>query len=143
MDASQKQELLDRLKTSGLLFEVLNLSGKEIIVHEATGHTSRRIGVLSHEIESSTDVSESVKNSLFTLYIPLVACSEGDVPSNPDDFFWMKNEDIEEWLRVARKINPKIFALLDLQEKQIEAIMLTEAQLAKKKRKRTKSKASS
>ena len=138
MDTSERKELLERLKKSGLLYESISLSGREIIVHEATGHTSRKIGAMSVELEGNADISNETKNALFTLYIPLVACSAGDVPEGHEEFFWMKNDDIETWLVAARKLNPKLFTLLDIQEERLGQL-LTEEELAKKKPKRSRS----
>lgn len=139
MDTIKKEELLERLNANHLHYEVLDLSGREIIVHEATGHTSRKIGEKSYEVESDPAISESVKNTLFTLLIPLTACSEGDIPKDTDEFFWMKDADIESWTRCARKINPQLFLLLDDQEKRLEQFLATPATKEKKSRKRTTS----
>ena len=138
----EKQELLERLNQSGLLYEELTLSGREIIIHEATGHSARKIGEMSIAIEGDKGISEDVKNALFTLFIPLSACSAGDLPQTSEDFFWMKNDDIEEWTKKARAMNPQFFALLDLQEKRLNQY-LSESELSKKKKSRSSSKARS
>lgn len=143
MQDQVKTDILDRLNKAGLLFETINLSGvyKEVIVHEATGHTSRKIGQMAVEFESDASIDEATKNAIFTLYIPLLACSEGDLPKSPSDFFDMKEADIEKWTVTARKLNPQIFGLLDIQEKRLKAF-LSDEEKAKKKPKPLKSKKS-
>ena len=118
-----KKELLEKLEAHGLFYKVLNLSGREIIIFESTGHSSRRIGAMIAEIETDASLDEGAKNALATLYVPLMACSMCDVPVSYDDFFWMKNEDIEEWTREMRAVNSKIFALLDEQEKRLNLFL--------------------
>lgn len=149
MQAKLKKELLERLTANGLLYEELNLSGREIIIHEVTGHSSRKIGMISMQIEHDTKLDENLKNALFTLYVPLVACSEGDLPESYDSFFWMKDSDIEIWTKHARLMNPKIFLLLDEQEKRLESYISeierkkkADQEIEKKKKKRTTSKRS-
>jgi len=138
MQASEKQTLLERLKESHLLFEEFNLSGRIIIIHETTGHTSRRIGEMVVAIEGDPDLSEGIKDSLFTLYIPCMACSEGDLPKSYDEFLWLKSEDIEQWVKKARKMNPKIFSLLE-QERRL-TVYLDRQEQAKKKSRNTRTK---
>lgn len=139
-----KQEILERLEAHGLLYKVLGLSGREIVIFESTGHSSRKIGALQAAIEMDTELDEGMKDALSTLYVPLMACSEGDVPENYDAFFWMKDGDIEEWTREMRAINPKIFALLDEQEKKLSLFLhpLSQKELEEKKTTLTTSPAS-
>lgn len=143
MIEEKRKEILERLEKAGLLFESIHLSGiyKEIVVHEVTGHSARLIGQLSIEIGTDDSLSEDVKDALFALYIPLTACSQGDVPDcgkeqGYQNFFDMKDSDIETWTRTARKLNPQIFNLLDLQEAALSKY-LTAEELAKKKPKPT------
>jgi hypothetical protein len=141
MKDTDKKALLERLESHGILCTDLSLSGKSIIVHEATGHTSRKFGELTFQIEQDVSIDENTKNALYSLYIPLVSCSDGDIPKTPDDFLWMKNADIETWTKEARKMNPQLFGLLDMQEKRLDKF-LSEQELSKKKPKRSRSKKS-
>jgi hypothetical protein len=138
MKPAEKKALLERLEGNGLLYKILPLSRREIIVHEATGHTARKMGELSMEIESDKSLNEAQKDALFSLYIPLMSCSAGDLPKDYDDFLWMKNEDIEEWTKQAREMNPNLFSILDFHEKHLQTY-LSEQEIQKKKRKRSKS----
>jgi len=146
MQKQDKEILFERLKKSGLFHKTLSLSGREIVIHETTGHSSRKRGALAMQIEQDESLSEDVKNSLATLYVPLMSCSEGDVPESYDDFFWMKDADIETWVREARQINPPIFALLDAQEERLKIFMSSlqeqEAETEKKSVKRKRSRRS-
>lgn len=141
MKEAAKKSLLEKLESNHLLYKVFDFSGRIIIVHEATGHSSRKFGELSIKTEQDESLAEETKTALFSLYIPLMSCSEGDLPQTPDDFFWMKNEDIETWTREARTMNPQLFGLLDLQEKRLDQF-LSDSDRAKKKKRRTKSNAS-
>jgi hypothetical protein len=141
MNQSDKKTLLEKLESNGVLYRDLSFSGRNIIVHETTGHTSRKFGELTMRIEQDASIDNNTKNALFTLYIPLVSCSDGDIPQTPDDFLWMKNEDIEAWTKEAREMNPKLFGLLDMQEERLDNY-LSEQELSKKKPKPLKSKKS-
>jgi hypothetical protein len=139
MNPSDKKALLEKLEANHLIYKELSFSGRTIIIHETTGHSSRRLGAMSVQLEQDTSVGEDEKNALFTLYIPLMVCSAGDLPQSYDDFFWMKNSDIEEWTQAARKMNPQLFSLLDFQEKRLDKYM-SDQELSKKKKRRSGSK---
>lgn len=137
MNADVKKALLEKLTAHGLIHEVLDLSGREIVIFESTGHSSRKIGAMIVDIETDATLDESAKNALATLYVPLMACSEGDVPENYDSFFWMKNEDIELWTSRMRAMNPKIFALLDEQEKMLTHFLHSISEEEREEKKKT------
>ncbi len=141
MNPSDKKAILEKLKSHSILYRDLSFSGRNIIVHETTGHDSRKFGELTVQIEQDAGIDKDTKNVLFTLYIPLVSCSDGDIPQTPDDFLWMKNEDIEAWTKEARKMSPRLFGLLDVQEERLDKY-LSEQELSKKKPKPLKSKKS-
>lgn len=141
MTDPEKKDLLEKFKSHGILYKDLSLSRRNIIIQEATGHTSRKYGELTVMIEQDAGIDPNTKNALYTLYVPLVACSAGDVPQTPDEFLWMKNEDIETWTREARRLNPQLFGLLDAQESQLDDL-LSEQELSKKKPKRLRYKKS-
>ena len=62
---------------------------------------------------ATQDESEEVKLQLETIYTALIACSTGDLPT-PEQFLdEMTEEDIEKWIRAARKYNHRWFSWLD------------------------------
>ncbi len=137
MNADVKKALLEKLTAHGLFHEVLDLSGREIVIFESTGHSSRKIGAMQAAIEIDTELDEGMKDALSTLYVPLMACSEGDVPESYDAFLWMKNEDIELWTSRMRALNPKIFVLLDEQERKLNLFLHPISEEKREEKKKT------
>lgn len=120
------------METTGLLTEHLELSGRQITVSEATYLMGIKRGLLIDDIlgeQSQVNGNGNghvEQNVLTSIYAPLAACSSGDIPSK-DEFLAMREVEIEEWLRVARKLNPHWFRWMDEVEK-----ALTEDDLKKK-----------
>lgn len=144
MQAQDKKDALERLERAGLQYSVINLSGayQEIIVHEATGNTHRMMAEMVAEVDTDVSISHNTKMAVISLYIPTIACSKGDMPKTYEEFFDMKNSDIDTWVTTARKRNPQLFGLLDEQEKVLNKF-LSEDAIEEKKRKRSKSRKSS
>lgn len=126
-------------ESNGLLSETIKLSGRAITVSEATYMMGMKRGTLIAEADvfepdddDAKDVALSI-NVLKSVYAPLAACSSGDVPT-PNEFFKMREADIEEWTRVARKLNSHWFKWLD----EVEKMLDEDAASASKKKRRGK-----
>jgi hypothetical protein len=137
MKPADKKALLEKLESFGLQYKALSLTKREIVVHESNGHTAAHLNELFSRYIADETLTPQKKNGLLTVYAPLAACSAGDVP-NEDDFYWMKDADVETWVREARALNPHLFARLSEQEQLLSE--MSEEELAKKKKSRRRSK---
>lgn len=128
-----------------LIATPLNLSGREIVVKEASGLMSIRRSRMFDEVAANPDPDDYVQAFLLNVYVNLICCSEGNLPKDGAEFLSMKEADIEAWTAAARKVNPHWFGWLDNAERVIgeltaeEIKSLTPAQKEKKSRKRVKS----
>lgn len=105
--------------SNGLITKAINLSGRHIVVSEATYLMGIQRGTIIGDILESTDDGDHiVQNVLTSIYAPLAACSSGDVPTK-EEFLSMREADIEEWLSVGRKLNSHWFSWMDELEKSL------------------------
>jgi len=101
---------------NGLKTKKLDLSGRKITVSEATYMMGIQRGLAITEIMENPAEDDIAQNVLLNIYVNLKACSAGDVPG-PDDFFKMRESDVETWIKEARALNPSWFYFLDRAEK--------------------------
>ena len=121
--------------------KVITLPGKpphvpmrSMLVMESCGLLSFRRGNLKAEMRLRPADGASI--ALERLYVPLAACSFGDVPT-AEEFLALPDADIDIWINEARQVNPEYFEWLDAAEKIVEK--LNEEQLKKKEEKPRKS----
>ena len=121
--------------------KVITLPGKppfvperKMLIMESCGLLSFRRGNLKAEV--SMRPADSSSFALEKLYVPLAACSFGDVPT-ADEFLALPDADIDIWINDARQINPQYFEWLDAAQKSVEK--LNEETLKKKEKKPRKS----
>lgn len=107
---------------------------RTILIMESCGLLSFRFGSLNSQIRLRD--ADEMSNALEKLYVPLAACSFGDVPT-ADEFMALPPQDIAIWTQEARVINPEYFEWLSAAEKVVEA--LNEESLKKKEKKQRKS----
>jgi hypothetical protein len=121
--------------------KVITLPGKppfvperKLLIMESCGLLSFRRGNLKAEV--GLRPADSSSFALEKLYVPLAACSFGDVPT-ADEFLALPDADIDIWINEARQINPQYFEWLDAAQKVIAE--LNEDRLKKKEKKPQKS----
>jgi hypothetical protein len=130
----------------GLVQVTIQLRKRVITVTESNYFSSFRQGnlftVLDKEFndndgEDSSKTTEQIvqENLLFNVWVPLVSCSAGDVPTK-DEFLWMSEIDIQFWVETARELGIK-FPWLDALE---QAVTEAGKEAQKKVGKRTRSK---
>lgn len=112
---------------------VLPRSGRKIVVREVDYYAGAKRGALAQEFVQKPHKDAIVQIGLVSLYAPLAACSDGDVPT-AEEFPSILEVDLDAWLDVARKINPKWFAWMGEVEKELSAA--EQKALKKKDRKR-------
>jgi len=104
------------MTSNGLKTKKLNLSGREIVVSEATYLMGIQRGIAISEVMENPDDSDIIQNVLLNVYVNLKACSEGDIPTR-DEFLNMREPDVEAWIRASRDLNPEWFWFLTEAEK--------------------------
>lgn len=112
--------------------------GKKISVQKATYLMGLDRGNRIGDFIANPHDSPLVQAGRVNLYASLAACSTGDVPS-ADEFTNMLEDDVEEWIRIAKEKNPRWFAWLDKAIEAVEAALTPAEQKKKESRKRHKS----
>jgi len=125
---------------SNLKTETLDLSGRKIVVSEATYlmgiERGRIIGDMTIKAQETAPVDEnssaSIKGSLMVnIYSGLIACSTGDLPNEKEFIDGMRESDIEDWIASAKRLNPRWFSWMD---DLLDAVSEADKKLARKKK---------
>lgn len=122
--------------------EVITLPGKPphvpqrtILLMESCGLVELRQGNIQGALRLRE--KDQVSLALEKMYAPMAGCSFGDVPTI-DEFLALPKSDINEWLKVARRICPDNFEWLDKAEVIVNKAM-SEGEVKKKGKKRRRS----
>jgi hypothetical protein len=114
--------------------ETLDLSGRKIVVSEATYlmgiERGRIIGDMTIASARQEDGASAKNSVLVNVYSGVAACSSGDLPTQ-DEFILMRESDVEDWIASAKRLNPRWFSWMDDLD---EALSEAEKKLAVKKK---------
>jgi hypothetical protein len=110
------------------------IPARKLLIMESCGLLSFRFGAINADLRLRE--KDGMTQALEKVYVPLAACSFGDVPT-ADEFLAMPSSDISVWTSEAREINPSFFEWLNAAEKIVEK--LNEEDLKKKEKKPRKS----